>query len=849
MTNYQRPALCWGNDFTLNIELERFMAEEIESFDLTKTKSIEVYLFCGSHGTKIPLKWTITGENNNTLSCFVDYRVTHPNQAYGVCVEGDYEDGKHFRWYMQPREGILIINNSSGQNIPDEEQIVDLKGRVGFSIPSQDLSDYYTKEETDDLLDDKQDTLVSGSNIKTINNQSILGTGNINIEIPEQVQSDWNETNSTNPAYIQNKPNLSTYVTDNELQNELSNYVQTEDLSTYVTDGELQTELENYVDNTELTQQLSTKQDTLVSGSNIKSINGQSILGEGNITIEGGTGSSPIILTYGVTNNIPEDLLEQAQNGRTIICQYITVTAATWDIEGYLMGQTIKFEKYYTLGNVPRLIEVILMKNNNNQWQWSNNVSEYYNKSQTNNLINTLENNTNDLVDGVKSNVHTLAESTIKQFDEINKSVDEVVNDIPNKVNEKIDELNNDLSSKDKVTAEALNHINQRVEALEEGGGSMPTNYVESFNGQTGAVTYTAPVTSVNGQTGAVNISIPTNTSDLTNDSGFLTSAPVTSVNGQTGAVNISIPTNTSDLNNDSGFLTSAPVTSVNGQTGTVTIDTGVTSFNGQTGVITYTAPVTSVNGMTGAVTIQTGGTQEQADWAQTDTTAVDYIKNKPSRLKLKITASINNDNNAVYLNDFNVYDISDNLIWRYRSHTLDAGRNLNIVMNYIKNNVTPGVSYHFHIDGAETSSFPNVEFVSGGFKIPYPATYSGIQLKAGSLLRITTSHDMGSLGYVFDDEIVSITIPSNSTAPVTSVNGMTGAITLSIPTNTSDLNNDSGFLTSAPVTSVNGQTGAVNISIPDTTGMVTSTTSGLKIEVVSALPSSPDSNTIYIIQ
>ena len=63
----------------------------------------------------------------------------------------------------------------------------------------------------------------------------------------------------------------------------------------------------------------------------------------------------------------------------------------------------------------------------------------------------------------------------------------------------------------------------------------------------------------------------------------------VTSVNGQTGAVTLSIPTKTSDLTNDSGFVT----------------DAGVTSFNGSTGAVTYTAPVTSVNGSTGAVTVQ----------------------------------------------------------------------------------------------------------------------------------------------------------------------------------------------------------------------------------------------------
>ena len=76
------------------------------------------------------------------------------------------------------------------------------------------------------------------------------------------------------------------------------------------------------------------------------------------------------------------------------------------------------------------------------------------------------------------------------------------------------------------------------------------------------------------------NVVVPTKTSDITNDSGFITAsdipaAPVTSVNGQTGAVNLAIPDSTSDLTNDSGFITAsgAPVQSVNGQTGNVSID------------------------------------------------------------------------------------------------------------------------------------------------------------------------------------------------------------------------------------------------------------------------------------
>lgn len=69
--------------------------------------------------------------------------------------------------------------------------------------------------------------------------------------------------------------------------------------ATYQPKGEYLTSIpENYVTDEELngkgyatTEQLNAKQDTLVSGTNIKTVNGNSLLGSGDITIEGGTGS------------------------------------------------------------------------------------------------------------------------------------------------------------------------------------------------------------------------------------------------------------------------------------------------------------------------------------------------------------------------------------------------------------------------------------------------------------------------------------------------------------------------------------------------------------------------------
>lgn len=76
-----------------------------------------------------------------------------------------------------------------------------------------DVSTFATKTE----LNAKQDALISGTNVKTINNQSILGEGNIEIQggAGEQQQADWNQTETTAVDYIKNKPtNVSAFTND-----------------------------------------------------------------------------------------------------------------------------------------------------------------------------------------------------------------------------------------------------------------------------------------------------------------------------------------------------------------------------------------------------------------------------------------------------------------------------------------------------------------------------------------------------------------------------------------------------------------------------------------------------------
>lgn len=193
-------------------------------------------------------------------------------------------------------------------------------------------------------------------------------------------------------------------------------------------------------------------------------------------------------------------------------------------------------------------------------------------------------------------------------------------------------------------------------------GGGGDVNVIESitFNGsavpvdasKNAAITYSAPVTSVNGGTGDVTISIPTKVSDLTNDSGFITSytetdpvfsasaaatitsADITAWNGKStfsGSYNDltdkptlfsgdyndlsnkptipTVPTALSSFTDDLGsspththsqYLTSAPVTSVNGQTGAVTIATGE---NNVIESVTFNGTAATVTNKTAAIT------------------------------------------------------------------------------------------------------------------------------------------------------------------------------------------------------------------------------------------------------
>lgn len=296
--------------------------------------------------------------------------ITDSDTEFSIDTAFNYKSGKKYSLSFSKTGGFDVIIGGVGGtqrniNLSIDTDIIATKEDLANYQP---VGDYATKTE----LASKQDTLVSGTNIKTINGQSLLGNGNIQIEGGGTVDSSLSTT-SENP--VQNKV-ITNALNDKASKTELA--TKQDSINKYVSsitpnpqstgfilstidinaEGEptitsfqlnntkdpdiefeadrtnpaepksyiklsanvlkkavadqiyaTKTELEGKVDDADIadmltkseaastyqpkgeyatTSQLSGKQDTLVSGTNIKTVNGNSLLGEGDITIQAG---------------------------------------------------------------------------------------------------------------------------------------------------------------------------------------------------------------------------------------------------------------------------------------------------------------------------------------------------------------------------------------------------------------------------------------------------------------------------------------------------------------------------------------------------------------------------------
>lgn len=238
---------------------------------------------------------------------------------------------------------------------------------------------------------------------------------------------------------------------------------------------------------------------------------------------------------------------------------------------------------------------------------------------------------------------------------------------------------------------------------------------------------------------------------------------PVESVNAKTGEVVLTasdvnalpdttvIPTKTSDLTNDSGFLTSAPVSSVNGETGAVVLD--AFDVKALPNTTTY---VSTVDGSSGAVTTNA---------VKTTTQSLSDAQKTQARANIGAGTSSFSGNYGDLSNKPTIPSKTSDL-------TNDSG--------------------FINASGAPVQS------VDGGTGT---VTTNAVKVVAQTLTEAQKGIARTNIG-----------------AGTSSFSGDYGDLSNkpTIPTKTSDLTNDSGFLTDAPVDSVNGKTGAVELAASD---------------------------------
>lgn len=290
------------------------------------------------------------------------------------------------------------------------------------------------------------------------------------------------------------------------------------------------------------------------------------------------------------------------------------------------------------------------------------------------------------------------------------------------------------------------------------------------------------PVTSVNGQTG--NVVIPTG-------------GNVDSVNGKTGVVVLSaadvgalpnttvIPDKTSQLDNDSGYITNAALAPY---AKTTDIPTKTSQLDNDSHYITASeSPVQSVNTKTGAVVLTQDDVGDGTTYVRTHNDFTDVLK-----------AQINTNEDNITMLDGDVEGLQT-----------DVGT--------LKTNVTS-------LQTALTSKQDVIVGAVSTITEDNLATDRALVSNSSGKVAVSnvTSTELGYLDGVTSN-IQTQLDKKLEKAPVTSVNSKTGAVQLNasdvgalpdttvIPSKTSQLDNDSGFITDIPIASTT-QLGGVKI-------------------------------------
>lgn len=237
------------------------------------------YWLLATNDTRRPVKLVLGRQSHATLDAayaedFTEYGLSFAEQVfmYQIVVQTSASyTGNAAKIVIAAVRRVTTKLASSATSLPATQH---------NQLTGRDIGDAHTIGAITGLqtaLDDKQDTLTSGTNIKTVNSVSLLGSGNVSVGTVTSVAAltigttgtditSTVATGTSTPVITLNVPTASSTV---------RGALSSGDWTTF-----------------------NSKQDLLVSGTNIKTINGTSVLGGGNLVVSAGAAGSTGNIQY-----------------------------------------------------------------------------------------------------------------------------------------------------------------------------------------------------------------------------------------------------------------------------------------------------------------------------------------------------------------------------------------------------------------------------------------------------------------------------------------------------------------------------------------------------------------------
>ena len=425
--------------------------------------------------------------------------------------------------------------------------------------------------------------------------------------------------------------------------------------------------------------------------SSFKTINGQSIVGSGNIEIQGGGSGGSIT----VDSELSADSANPVQN-RVVTAEFQKVNAAVSTVNGSIPKRTSQLTNdsgyitehqsladYYTKEQTNNLIPVRTsqLANDSGYITEHQSLADYYTKEQTNNLIPTRISqltNDSDYVNGadvdnridhkMPVNVSQLAnDAGYLDRDDLNGSFKTINGESIIGSGDIAVTAGGSIAVDAELSADSTNPVQNKVITgrINELAAGIPTKTSQLTN-DSGYLTehqslenyYTKEQTdsSIN----AVKTAIPTKTSQLNNDSGYLTEHQSlddyytkSQVDSSINAVRDAIPVNVSQLNNDSGYLTEhqsldgyAKISAIPTKTSQLTNDSGyLTEHQSLDNYYTKTQVDSSINAVKDAIPVNVSQLTNDSGYLTEHQSLADYYT------KSQVDSSINAVKDAIPVN------------------------------------------------------------------------------------------------------------------------------------------------------------------------------------------------------